>query len=129
MICMFFLLPSIISAHTHLANSNPAEGQVVVDELKEIILTFDGNIEKLSSMKVFKEGTELAPLQIQIEAERMVGILAEPLANGAYIIQWNIAGVDGHPISGEINFTVQRDEQNTTINKSRSGHNRKQRGK
>ena len=68
MICMFFLLPSIISAHTHLANSNPAEGQVVVDELKEIILTFDGNIEKLSSMKVFKDGTELAPVQIQIEA-------------------------------------------------------------
>ena len=44
----------------------------------------------------------------------MVGILAEPLANGVYFIQWNIAGVDGHPISGEINFTVQRDEQTTT---------------
>ena len=55
----------------------------------------------------------------------MVGILAEPLANGAYNIQWNIAGVDGHPISGEINFTVQRDEQNTTTNRPRSGHNGK----
>ncbi|MEH7178353.1 copper resistance CopC family protein [Neobacillus vireti] len=112
-ICMLFVLPSIVSAHTHLSSSNPAEGQVVVDELKEIILTFDGSIEKLSTMKVFKDGTEITPLQIQIEAERMAGTLAEPLANGAYIIQWNIAGVDGHPISGEINFTVEREGQNT----------------
>ena len=111
---MLFVLPSIVSAHTHLSSSNPAEGQVVVDELKEIILTFDGSIEKLSSMKVFKDETEITPLQIQIEAERMVGILAEPLANGAYLIQWNISGVDGHPISGKINFTVEREGQNTT---------------
>jgi copper resistance protein C len=106
---MLFLLPSIVSAHTHLQGSNPTEGQVVVEELKEITLTFDGNIEKLSSMKVLKEGTELANIQLQIEAEKMVGVLPEPLENGAYLIQWNIAGEDGHPITGEINFTVQKE--------------------
>lgn len=109
----------MVSAHTHLTESNPIEGQVVVDELKEITLTFDGNIEKLSSMKIVKNGSEMAALQVQIEAERMVGILPEPLENGAYVIQWNIAGEDGHPITGEINFTVQNEEkseeQSTTL--------------
>jgi copper resistance protein C len=112
-------LPSVVSAHTHLLVSNPIEGQVVVDELKEITLTFDGNIEKLSSMKIVKDGSELTALQVQIEAEKMIGILPESLENGAYIIQWNIAGEDGHPITGEINFTVQKEEksedQNTTL--------------
>ncbi len=101
----------MVSAHTHLAVSNPIEGQVVVNELKEITLTFDGNIEKLSSMKVIKDGAEMTALQVQIEAEKMFGILPEPLENGAYVIQWNIAGDDGHPITGEINFTVQKEEK------------------
>jgi copper resistance protein C len=110
LICLLVLLPSVVSGHTHLSVSNPIEGQVVVDELKEITLTFDGNIEKLSSMKIIKNGSELTDLQVQIEAEKMFGILPEPLENGAYVIQWNIAGEDGHPITGEINFTVQKEE-------------------
>lgn len=101
----------MVSAHTHLSVSTPIEGQVVVEELKEITLTFDGNIEKLSSMKIVKDGSELTALQVQIEAEKMFGILPEPLENGAYVIQWNIAGEDGHPITGEINFTVQKEEK------------------
>jgi copper resistance protein C len=113
------LLPSVVSAHTHLSLSNPLEGQVIVDELKEITLTFDGNIEKLSSMKIVKDGSELPSLQVQIEAQKMFAILQEPLENGVYVIQWNIAGEDGHPITGEINFTVQKEEkrgdQSTTL--------------
>ncbi|MFJ5761257.1 copper resistance protein CopC [Neobacillus sp. NPDC093182] len=68
-LCLLVLLPSVVSAHTHLSESNPIEGQVVVDELKEITLTFDGNIEKLSSMKIVKNGSELTAHQVQIEAE------------------------------------------------------------
>lgn len=109
----------MVSAHTHIAVSNPSEGQIVTDELKEITLTFDGNLEKLSSMKVVKNGTELTGLRVQIEAEKMFGIIPEPLENGDYVIQWNIAGEDGHPITGEINFTVQKedksDDQITTV--------------
>jgi copper resistance protein C len=110
-LCLLIFLPSVVSAHTHLSVSNPIEGQVIVDELKEITLTFDGNIEKLSSMKIVRNGSELTALQVQIEAEKMFGILPEPLENGSYLIQWNIAGEDGHPITGEINFTVQKEEK------------------
>jgi copper resistance protein C len=106
--CLLFLLPSFVSAHTHLLGSNPEEGQVVVEDLKEITLTFDGNIEKLSSMKVLSEGNQLGDIQLQIEADKMIGVLPEPLENGAYLLQWNIAGEDGHPITGEINFIVQK---------------------
>ena len=105
------MVPTIVSAHTHLTASNPAEGQVVVDEIKEIRLTFDGNIEKLSSMKIFKDSTELSGITIQVDATNMTGTLQEPLGNGAYFIEWNIAGEDGHPISGKINFTVQTGEK------------------
>jgi copper resistance protein C len=104
------MLPTIVRAHTHLSTSNPAEGQVVTEELKQIVLTFDGNIEKLSTMNLLKDGTEVPAFQVQIDAGQMTGTLSEPLGNGAYLVQWSIAGEDGHPISGAINFSVQREE-------------------
>lgn len=104
------MLPSIADAHTHLSSSNPAEGQVVVEDLKEITLTFDGAIEKLSTMKLLKDGNEIPALQVQIEGTQIMGILSEQLENGEYLIQWNISGEDGHPIAGEIPFTVQTAE-------------------
>ena len=108
---ILILAPSIVSAHTGFSTSNPTEGQVVVTELNEITLTFEGVIEKLSTMKLLKEGSEIPFKEIQVADRQMLGTLPNPLANGVYHIQWTIAGEDGHPIKGEINFSVQMEEE------------------
>ncbi|MFJ5622600.1 copper resistance protein CopC [Peribacillus loiseleuriae] len=112
LICMFITIPTMASAHTHLSSSNPKEGQIVTEELKEITLDYTGTIEKLSTMKLLKDGVELPLSQILVQDKQLVGTLSAPLENGSYIIEWNIVGEDGHPITGKISFTVQIEQVN-----------------
>jgi copper resistance protein C len=103
----FLLLPALVSAHTNLKSSNPSEGQVVKEDFSEILLEFEGDIEELSTMKLLKDGQEIPLDQIQIMGQQMIGELSQPLEDGSYLIQWNIAGEDSHPIEGTITFKVQ----------------------
>ncbi|PLT33930.1 copper resistance CopC family protein [Bacillus sp. V5-8f] len=104
---VFFLVPGITSAHTGLSSSNPKDGQVVIEDLKEITLTYETKIETLSTMKLIKDGTEIPFQQIKVEENRLIGTLSESLRNGPYVVEWKIVGADGHPITGNISFTVQ----------------------
>ncbi|MEH7249535.1 copper resistance CopC family protein [Neobacillus niacini] len=105
-ICTLVMIPTIATAHTQLTSSNPASGQVVTEELSEIVLTFAGKIESLSTMILKKDGQE-KPLNFDLQEKQMNGTISAPLENGSYIIEWSIAGEDGHLITGEIPFTVQ----------------------
>lgn len=112
LICMFISIPTMSSAHTNLSSSNPKEGQIVTEVLKEITLDYAGTIEKLSTMKLLKEGVEIPLSQILVQDKQMVGTLSAPLENGSYIIDWNIVGEDGHPITGSVSFTVEIEQIN-----------------
>lgn len=107
------MVPSLVSAHTSLSSSNPSEGQVVTENLEQIILTFGTSIEELSTMDLVKDGNKIPLEGIKVENKQLSGTIAKPLENGPYIIQWTIVGEDGHPIKGEINFVVEM-EQNVT---------------
>jgi copper resistance protein C len=108
------MIPTFVSAHTALESSNPTEGQVVTEDLKEILLTFKSPIEALSTMKLFKDGNEVALTDFQTQEKQMIATFPEPLENGTYKIQWSIVGEDGHPIEGEINFVVQKEQTEAT---------------
>lgn len=111
MITIIVALPTVVLAHTELSSSSPEAGQVVTEGRKEINLTFAGEIEALSTMTLVKDGQELEFESVQAQGNQLVGIVEQPLESGSYIINWNIAGEDGHPISGEIPFTVQLPEE------------------
>lgn len=103
-ICAF---PTVVFAHTELTSSYPKSGQVITLEMKEISLTFAGEIETLSTMSLWKDGQEVHFTSIKTQGNQLVGLLEQPLKSGAYLLNWNIAGEDGHPITGEIPFMVQ----------------------
>jgi copper resistance protein C len=105
--CTLLILPSFVRAHTSLSSSNPAEGQVLTENLEQIILTFGTSIEVLSTMDLVKDGNVIPLEDIRVENKQLMGTIAKPLENGSYIIQWKIVGEDGHPIKGEINFSVE----------------------
>ncbi|WHY66503.1 copper resistance CopC family protein [Neobacillus sp. SuZ13] len=105
---MLVMLPSIASAHTELTTSNPTSGQVVKEDLKEIVLTYEGKIESLSTMTLVKDGKEIPLVSVTPNDNQLIGTVSTALENGTYSVQWSIAGEDGHPISGEIPFTVQK---------------------
>ncbi|WP_342430126.1 copper resistance CopC family protein [Neobacillus sp. FSL H8-0543] len=104
------MIPTIANAHTELTFSNPEAGQVVMDNLAELVLTFAGEIESLSTMKLTKDGQEI-PLNVELQEKQMIGTLSTPLDDGSYVIDWSIAGEDGHLITGEIPFSVQVEQK------------------
>lgn len=103
MLCIF---PSMVSAHTTLVSSNPSEGQVISEPIKQITLEFESTLEKLSTLKLIQNGKEIATKGITVENNQMIADLPVDLENGNYEIQWKIVGEDGHPITGEIEFKV-----------------------
>lgn len=126
-LCMMFLislmcaLPSVVFAHTELSSSSPVEGQVVTEEMSEINLTFGGEIEALSTMTLMKDGQELEFGSVEVQGNQLIGKVEQPLESGSYVINWNIAGEDGHPISGEIPFTVQLPAEETESTEEEQG--------
>ena len=103
------MVPSVALAHTGLLLSNPTEGQIVTDEVKEIELTFKGHIQTLSKMVLDQDRKELEWAELKKEDTKMIGVLAEPLENGSYVVNWTIIGEDGHPVEGTVSFSVQRE--------------------
>ncbi|TQR20071.1 copper resistance CopC family protein [Psychrobacillus vulpis] len=95
-------------AHTGLESSSPANGEVIKEELSEITLTFEGKIEQSSTFELKNSNGESIPVEnISINEGQMVGALSNPLENGNYEVVWSIIGADGHPIEGNIPFTVE----------------------
>ncbi|WP_251555076.1 copper resistance CopC family protein [Neobacillus muris] len=111
LISMLVMIPTIASAHTELISSNPASEQVVNGDLKEIVLTYGGKIESLSTMRLVLDGKEVPLLSVTPEENQLIAVLSKPLENGSYRVLWSIAGEDGHPITGEIPFKVQKEEK------------------
>lgn len=109
LISMLVMIPTIASAHTELTSSNPAANQIVKEDLKEIVLTYEGKIESLSTMTLVKDGQKGPLVSVTPKENQLLGTLSTPLENGSYTIKWSIAGEDGHPITGEIPFTVQKE--------------------
>lgn len=107
-------------AHTTLESSTPQDGEVIQEELKQIILTFGTKIEQGSEFTLQNSNGESIPVEnISISENQLLGDITTPLDNGDYQVKWNIIGADGHVMEGDISFTYDlpvaetTEEQNT----------------
>ncbi|MBU8906675.1 copper resistance CopC family protein [Desertibacillus haloalkaliphilus] len=108
---VLFAIPNTIFAHSHLESSNPANGEVVEEELGTILLTFDAGIEAASTVEIIDEdGGEVAIEGVEIDSPHMEVILPGALENGHYQVNWTALGEDTHITEGEFSFTVERPE-------------------
>lgn len=105
-VLMLIMLPSLAFAHTHMTDSDPQDGEMINMPLNEIKLFFETSIESLSTFELFNEQNESIPVDIIIDHDTMIGQLDAPLSDGKYIVQWDIIGLDGHPMKGEFSFEV-----------------------
>ncbi|MBB5179564.1 hypothetical protein HNQ44_000988 [Planomicrobium koreense] len=104
---LMLVMPFTAHAHTALTSSNPAEGQKLAEAPKELELAFGTIIEEGSTMTLKGPETDVALDDISISENVMKGLINEELMNGQYIISWKIIGEDGHPIEGEILFSLE----------------------
>jgi copper resistance protein C len=111
---LFFLLGTNVFAHSHLEDSSPKDGAVLTESLKEITLTFETKLEPTSTFTLADANRATIALPVEIKGDQLVGVLPEDLANGSYSIHWKIIGTDGHPLEGDLSFTVQLPETSSS---------------
>ncbi|PIC85661.1 copper resistance protein CopC [Sporosarcina sp. P20a] len=110
-ILLFIISANTVSAHTGLTSATPADGEVIFEEVHEIVLDFNTKIEATSTVKVFNEANEeIIVSTINVNDHVMTAGFLSPLDQGTYTVDWKIIGADGHPIQGTYSFVVNQDE-------------------
>ncbi|NYE37437.1 copper transport protein [Nocardioides cavernae] len=97
------------AAHAELVETDPAEGAVVEVAPETVTLTFNEPV-RLTSQEIAvydATGDPVASTAGANGAEVTVGLTgAADLADGTYVVSWNVLSGDGHPISGALTFSV-----------------------
>ncbi|MGG3468350.1 copper resistance CopC family protein [Neobacillus pocheonensis] len=123
---LFFLLGTNVFAHSHLESSTPKNGEILTQPLKDINLSYETNLEKTSTFALEDTNGKVIPIsKITIEGNKLTGTMDNELPNGGYKIHWKIIGTDGHPLEGDIAFSVQLPESQTTAAKQATTENEK----
>nr|WP_315396953.1 copper resistance protein CopC [uncultured Duganella sp.] len=100
----------IAAAHASLKSSAPAAGATLTVAPKEIVLTFSEKVEQTFSgiTLVDANGQSVGAGKGRVDAANPAILrLATPtMASGTYIVNWAVAGPDGHRRQGEFKFVV-----------------------
>ena len=102
-------------AHSHLESSTPGNGEVVTENIREIVLTFSGEVEQGSTFELFDTNRKaIAMGEIITTDNEVIGTIPNGLENDKYTVVWNIISADGHQMNGEFAFEVHVAETETT---------------
>lgn len=97
------------AAHAELVGSDPAEGAVVDTAPSAVTLTFNEPV-RLTPQEIAVYDADGDPVGSTAGASGTavtVGLTdAEDLADGTYVVSWNVLSDDGHPVSGALTFSV-----------------------
>lgn len=111
---LFLLFSPQAFAHTYLDVTTPANEEVVTTDIQTIELNYSGQIEEGSFFTLEgSDGNEIPVSSFAVNGGKLTGHLDEPLNNDTYTVKWNSISQDGHPLSGDFSFTVDKavDEQ------------------
>ncbi|GLW99110.1 copper resistance protein CopC [Microtetraspora sp. NBRC 16547] len=103
---MFLVLTAnAAQAHDSLKSSSPAQN-AQVDDLKKIELDYSSQVR---FPVVIMRDSAGKPVQVgtpRVDGSKVLADVTAPLTPGGYVIAWRVVSSDGHPIEGEIPFTV-----------------------
>lgn len=96
-------------AHDALVGTDPADGSTVRTAPEALTLTFTGEIATVGAQVVVRGvgagGADLVDGPPEVAGAEVVQPLTA-LGPGDYEVLWRVTSQDGHPISGELAFTV-----------------------
>jgi methionine-rich copper-binding protein CopC len=99
---------SAAQAHDDLVASSPEAGARLDAPPAEVELQFSGTIQELGTEVVVTapDGTAVADGPLLIDGTTVVQALTADLPPGGYTVAWRATSADGHPLSGDVTFTV-----------------------
>lgn len=103
------------SAHDVLVDSIPAQHDLLEESPQQVVLTFNNEpLDVGSALSVVDaDGTEVVVAEGEVEGNDVRLDIDETLPAGDYTVVWRVASSDGHPIDGEIPFTVSTPDAET----------------
>lgn len=109
------------SAHTALSGSTPAAG-TSGSAPQEVVLAFTGEVlARLSAVTVVgPDGADHAQGAPRVRGDTLVQAVDAPLPPGAWTVSYRVVAADGHPLTGQVPFTVQGPEATTAPAPARS---------
>lgn len=110
-LCAFFVAaPSAAFAHDELIGSTPSNGEIVEVGPTEIDLRYSANpLEGAGATEVLvisPSGAEVQQGDPVLDRNGVIQELSGADERGTYTVVWRIVSSDGHPISGELTFSV-----------------------
>ena len=99
------------SAHDELVSTDPAAGAALAQLPEQLTLTFSGELladEGATEVRVTDAAGTLLASGAPAVAGTVVTLPLDPAAaaGGAVTVLWRVVSSDGHPISGQLDFTV-----------------------
>lgn len=103
-------------AHNVLVSSNPADGATVTDAPAEVSFTFDQAVENYDpALKVFgPNGNDFTTAPPAVVGNTVSATVSWGAA-GSYRAVYRIVSADGHPVTGEITFTLADSAAGTAV--------------
>jgi len=92
-------------AHTALKSSNPAK-DAKVDSLRRVTLVYTESVRFPVVVVLGKGEKRFEDGKPKVEGPKVTVDVVDELPAGAYRIAWRVVSRDGHPLEGEIPFTV-----------------------
>ena len=104
------IMPSLVSAHSHLKKSVPAQGATVAAGPSDIRLQFSEVVEprfskvtvELNDKPVASEPAASDPS----DKTTLIVKFAQPLQAGSYKVNWQAVSADTHKVKGSFTFQV-----------------------
>lgn len=106
-LALVLLTASPAAAHTGLSGSLPADGATAAAP-EQVVLSFSGEVVgRLSAVTVVgDDGADAADGRPVVEGTDVVQPLERPLEPGRWTVSYRVVAVDGHPLTGQLAFTV-----------------------
>ena len=110
-LCAFFVAaPSAAFAHDELIGSSPSDGELLETAPAEIDLRFSADpLEGDGATDVLvidPSGAEVQQGEPVLDRNGVIQGISGADERGTYTVVWRIVSSDGHPISGELTFSV-----------------------
>ncbi len=103
---VWMMAGSPASAHDRLESTTPSSGASVTSPTTVLLQFSDRVISTGSRVEVKNPSDQIVSTDLTVTGSTVAVQLTQPVAAGTYRVVWRVTSADGHPISGNFNFTA-----------------------
>lgn len=98
--------PATASAHAKLVSSDPAPGATLDASPAAITIVFNEPVRPLRTAFDLRSANSTVVAVAAVKGSTLTLTPATPLAEGSWVLLWEVESVDGHPVADVLRFSV-----------------------